>query len=148
MNVAQVIDIEQVLIDLEGTTQLEVIEQLADCLDKKGVLSNKAGYIQAVLEREKHSTTGVGNGIAIPHGKSSEVTEAAIAYAKLKEPVEWAALDDQSVSIVIMLAIPDGEKGETHLRLLSEIAVKLMDDDLVEALKIENDRVKIINYLG
>ena len=148
MNVAQVLDIEQVIIDLAGVNQKDVIEQLADCLDKKGVLLNKDDYIDAVLEREQHSTTGVGNGIAIPHGKSTAVKEAAIAYAKLKEPVEWAALDDQPVSIVIMLAIPEGEKGETHLRLLSEIAVKLMDDEVVDALKKENDRLAIINYLS
>ncbi|MBO0474390.1 PTS system, fructose-specific IIA component [Enterococcus sp. DIV0840] len=148
MNVAQVLDIKQVVIDLEATSKEMVVEALASKLDEKGVLSNRETYIQSVLEREEHSTTGVGNGIAIPHGKSEVVSEAAIAFAKLKTPVEWQSLDDQPVSIVIMLAIPDSEKGDTHLRLLSEIAVKLMDDDFVEALKNKTEPTAIIKLLG
>ena len=148
MNVADVLDVKQILIDLEAVNQMEVIEKLADCLEEKGVLANKDEYIQSVLEREEHSTTGVGNGIAIPHGKSNAVSEAAIAYAKLTQPVEWISLDDQPVSIVIMLAIPEEEQGETHLRLLSEIAIKLMDDDIVENLKTEDNQLKVIEYLN
>lgn len=148
MSVAEVLDRQQIVIDLEATSKEMVVELLADELDKKGILSNRKAYIHSVLEREKHATTGIGNGIAIPHGKSEVVTEAAIAFAKLKTPVEWQALDDQPVSIVIMLAIPDSEKGNTHIRLLSEIAMKLMDDDFVKALKEENEPTAIINLLG
>ena len=148
MNVATVLDKQQVIIELQANSKEEVIRQLADALDQKGVLVNKKHYIESVLQRERHSTTGVGNGIAIPHGKSEDVKEAAIAYAKLKKPIEWESLDDQPVVIVIMLAIPNSEKGETHLRLLSEIAVKLMDDDLVETLKKETNKIEVINLLG
>ncbi|GCF94621.1 PTS mannose transporter subunit IIAB [Enterococcus florum] len=148
MNVAEVLDIEQIVMDLDVSTKEDVIESLAVKLAEKGVLSDKHSYIEAVLDREQHATTGVGNGIAIPHGKSPVVTEAAIAFAKLKSPVEWQSLDEQPVSIVIMLAIPDSEKGDTHLRLLSEIAVKLMDDDFVEALKEETRPVDIVTLLG
>lgn len=147
MSVEDVLDIKQVVIDLEASSQAEVIERLANELDKKGVLSNKEAYIQSVLEREEHSTTGVGNGVAIPHGKSEAVTEAAIAFAQLNTPVEWQSLDDQPVVIVIMLAIPNSEKGETHLRLLSEIAMKLMDDEFIVALKEETNPANIIKIL-
>ena len=148
MKVSEVIDVNQIIIDLNENNQKAVIEKLAEKLDTKGVLSNKKNYIESVLEREVHSTTGIGNGIAIPHGKSDSVKEAAIAYAKLKEPIEWASLDDKPVSIVILLAIPDSEKGDTHLRLLSEIAMKLMDDEIVENLKQETNQAEIINILG
>lgn len=148
MSVAEVLDIKQVIIGLEALSKEKVIEALAKELDEKGVLLNQTSYIQSVFERENHSTTGIGNGIAIPHGKSEAVTEAAIAFAKLNTPVEWQSLDDQPVSIVIMLAIPDSEKGDTHLRLLSEIAMKLMDDDFVEVLKEETEPIEIIKLLG
>lgn len=148
MNVATVLDVKQVVIGLEANSKEEVIKQLADSLYQKGVLVNKERYIESVLAREKHATTGIGNGIAIPHGKSDGVSKVAIAYAKLKKPIEWESLDNKPVLIVIMLAIPNAEKSEVHLRLLSELAVKLMDDELVEALKNETNEVKIINLLG
>lgn len=147
MSVAEILGVEQVIIDLEAPTKEAVIKELASYLDQKGVLADKELYIKAVLEREEHSTTGVGNGVAIPHGKSDTVTAAAIAYAKLKTPIEWEALDDKPVSSVIMLAIPDSEKGDTHLRLLSEIAIKLMDDEIVDQLKKATEPVAIINLL-
>lgn len=148
MNVAEVLDIEQIVMDLEALTKEEVINSLATKLEEKGVLTNKEYFMASVMEREEHSTTGIGNGIAIPHGKSEVVLEAAIAFAKLRNPVEWQSLDDQPVSIVIMLAIPDSEKGDTHLRLLSEIAVKLMDDEFVEALKKKTEPLEVVRLLG
>lgn len=105
-------------------------------------------FIESVLSREEHSTTGIGNGIAIPHGKSESVITPAIVYAKLSHPVEWLALDDNPVENVILLAIPDSEKGTTHLKLLSEIAIKLMDDELVGKLKNETDKSEIIKLFN
>ncbi|WP_314208643.1 PTS sugar transporter subunit IIA [Vagococcus salmoninarum] len=147
MSISEVLSVEQVIIDLEASTKEAVIKELARYLEIKGVLTDRDIYISSVLEREEHSTTGIGNGIAIPHGKSETVTAAAIAYAKLKTPIEWEALDDKPVSIVIMLAIPDSEKGDTHLRLLSEIAIKLMDDKIVSELKAATEPTVIINLL-
>ncbi|KRK92618.1 hypothetical protein FC08_GL000658 [Latilactobacillus curvatus JCM 1096 = DSM 20019] len=105
-------------------------------------------YVDSVLEREVHSTTGVGNGIAIPHGKSACVNRPAIVFAKMAKSVEWQSLDDKPVDIVVMLAIPDSEKGATHLSLLSEIAVKLMDEDLVEKLKKVTDTNEVVELLS
>lgn len=147
MQLTDVLTQEQIYIGLEADTKQAVIEQLATALDEKGVLQDKNLFIQSVLEREAHSTTGVGSGVAIPHGKSSAVKTPTIAYAKLKKPVEWQALDDKPVEIVILLAIPEDAKGDTHLKLLSQIAVKLMDDDLLAQLKKEEDKQTIIKLL-
>lgn len=148
MDVATIFNAEQVEIDLEAKTQEEVIRKLSEKINEKQVLTNKDAYIGSVLERESQSTTGVGGGIAIPHGKSKGVLEAAIAVGKLKTPVEWKSLDDQPVSIVILFAIPEKDKRDMHLKLLSQISMKLMDDDVIEELKKETDKQKIVNILS
>ncbi len=148
MKVLEVFNPNRVLLNLEASSRDEVIKILADLLYSEKVITNTEDYVESVLEREVHSTTGVGNGIAIPHGKSTTVKEPAIAFAKLSHPVEWASLDDQPVNIVVMLAIPDSEKGTTHLSLLSEIAVKLMEDDLVESLENATNVNEVVKLLS
>ncbi|MEG2708332.1 MAG: PTS sugar transporter subunit IIA, partial [Vagococcus sp.] len=79
---------------------------------------------------------------------SDAVKEPAIIYAKLAQPVEWQSLDDKPVEVVIMLAIPEAHQGDTHLKLLSEIAIKLMDDELVQELKQEEVPANIIKLFN
>lgn len=134
MKIEEVISPELVIYDLSVQNREEAIERMADHLLSAGVITDKASYISAVDERETDGTTGIGDGIAIPHGKAKSVTRSAVVIAKLKKPVEWHALDDQPVQYVFLLAIPEGGDNE-HLKLLSELASKLMDDDVHESLK-------------
>lgn len=122
-----------IVYDLDAGTRKEVISKLADLLIKEKIITDKPSYLAAVEEREAEGTTGIGDGIAIPHGKADTVTSSAVVVAKLKHPVEWAALDSKPVQYVFLLAIPDGGDNE-HLKILSEIASKLMDDDVRDAL--------------
>lgn len=110
-----------------------------------GVITNIDKYVDSVMEREQTGTTGVGEGIAIPHGKSNAVTTSSIAFAKLKTPVDWDALDGNKVSIVFMLSIPGGSESKEHLRVLSLLAQRLMDDDVIESLQKAKDKDDIIN---
>lgn len=96
--------------DLEATTKEAAIEEMAEMLDEHGILADKATYVRAVLDREAHSTTGIGNNIAIPHGKSESVTKSAIVFARTKEMIEWESLDDEPVNMIFLLAITDSDK--------------------------------------
>lgn len=148
MKVLEVFNSSRVLLDLEVSSRDAVIKELAELLYAQKVITDVKMYVDSVLEREVHSTTGVGNGIAIPHGKSACVNRPAIVFAKMAKSVGWQSLDDKPVDIVVMLAIPDSEKGATHLSLLSEIAVKLMDEDLVEKLKKVTDTNEVVELLS
>ncbi|REC30952.1 PTS mannose transporter subunit IIAB [Enterococcus pseudoavium] len=148
MKVLEVLNSQRVDLTLEATTKESTIQKMAEMFFEDGLLHDKDAFIESVLEREIHSTTGVGNGIAIPHGKSAAVKEPAIAFARLEKTVEWQSLDDKPVSMVVMLAIPDSQQGETHLSILSEIAVKLMDDELVEKLQTATSEEEIVKILG
>jgi 2-O-A-mannosyl-D-glycerate-specific PTS system IIC component len=105
----------------------EIIRYLVNRLAEAGKLHAPDEFYRAVLEREKLSPTGFEGGLAIPHGKSATVKEAAFAVATLQTPLDtWESIDpDNRVELVILLAIPDEEAGSTHLALLSELVTRL-----------------------
>lgn len=148
MSIATLLPSNHIFLDMESTNKEDTIHQLGEVLTNNGLVSNKEAYIQSVLEREQHSTTGIGNNIAIPHGKSEAVIEPSIVFARLKQPIDWQSLDEEPVSVVILLAIPESQKGDTHLRILSEIAMKLMDDDITAQLKTETNKQQIAKLLS
>lgn len=135
MKVEEILKKQNVLFDLQGTKKEEVIGEISQKLAHAGFVADAEVFLASVLERETHATTGIGNAIAIPHGKSTTVTESTIVFARTSQYIEWESLDDQPVNLLILLAISDADKTDGHLRLLSEIATKLMDDDIVAALK-------------
>jgi 2-O-A-mannosyl-D-glycerate PTS system EIIABC component len=105
----------------------EAIQYLVKQLGEAGKLYSEQEFYQAVLDREKLSPTGFEGGLAIPHGKSATVKEAAFAIATLEKPLtDWESIDpNNQVQLVILLAIPENESGSTHLALLSEFVKRL-----------------------
>lgn len=138
---------ENILLDLEAATKQEVIEKMSEKLYENGFINEAETFQTAVFEREAHMTTGIGNNLAIPHGKSETVQESTVAFAKLKQPVEWGSLDQKPVKFVFLLAIKAADKGEEHLRVLAELSEKLMDDEFVAQLKEASTREAIVNAL-
>jgi len=113
------------------------IKALADQLDQQGKLHNKEEYLAAVFEREAHGATALGEGLAVPHGKSDAVKEASFAVATLKETVQWEGLDEdemEDVNLIFLLAIPNAEAGSTHMKILTDLTSALVDDDTREAV--------------
>ncbi|RIW34269.1 PTS fructose transporter subunit IIABC [Bacillus salacetis] len=125
-----------VLFNVDSTSKQVVIEQLVDALFENGILTSKEDYLQAVLDRENMSPTGLEAGLAIPHGKSSAVKKAAFAVARLQKPITtWESIDpNNEVQLVFLLAIPDQEAGTTHLNILSELSTRLMDSSYINGL--------------
>lgn len=96
---------------------------------------NADRLLQSIIEREAVSTTGFGDGFAIPHGKSADVSTPVVAVFKLKQAIDWEAMDDEEVDCIILLVVPE-TKGETvHLKLLSHLAYHLMDEEVKADLK-------------
>jgi 2-O-A-mannosyl-D-glycerate PTS system EIIABC component len=114
----------------------EIIKSLIKKLAAAGKLHSEQDFYQAVLDREKLSPTGFEGGLAIPHGKSKAVKEAAFAVATLQKPLSnWESIDpNNQVELVILLAIPENEAGSTHLTLLSELVTRLTDENYKNGL--------------
>lgn len=144
MKVTDILSAQAMQFDLQAATKEEVIQALTKCLVSCGNITDEAQFLEAVNQREEHATTGIGFGVAIPHGKSTAVTESTIGFAKLTQPVEWQSLDDKPVEIVFLLAIAEHDKSDGHLKILSEIATKLMDDQVVLDLKAAESPEQVI----
>ncbi|KRN98776.1 PTS sugar transporter subunit IIA [Companilactobacillus kimchiensis] len=145
MEILDLLNKNQMDFNIDAKSQIEVIRDMAQMFLKDGVITDVDKYVESVMEREKTGTTGVGEGIAIPHGKANVVKTSSIAFAKLNTPVEWDALDGKKVSMVFMLSIPGGSESKEHLRVLSLLAQSLMDDDVIDALKVAETKDDIIN---
>jgi fructose-specific phosphotransferase system IIA component len=126
------------------------IRSLADQLDQQGKLHNKEQYLEAVFEREAHGATALGEGLAVPHGKSDAVKEASFAVATLKETVQWEGLDEdemEDVNLIFLLAIPNAEAGSTHMKILTDLTSALVDDDTREAVLKATSAEELIAFL-
>lgn len=134
----QVIDVlDERIIDLhtKAKNKDEVLTHLATKLKKAGYIANVEEFKEDIYQRESEGMTGIGNYIAIPHGKSDSVTQVGIAIAKLEEEIEWETLDEKGVRLVFLFAVSnDHEYARNHMLLLADIARKLGNDEAVEQL--------------
>ena len=123
-------------IELNGTpkTKAEALDQMVELMEKSGKLSDKEAYRKQVYAREEESTTGVGEGIAIPHGKCDGVKAPGLAAMVVKDGVDFDAMDGDPVSLIFLIAAPN-TKDNVHLDVLSKLSVLLMNEDFTAALK-------------
>ncbi|OFU53273.1 PTS sugar transporter subunit IIA [Aerococcus sp. HMSC10H05] len=129
-----IIDKQNIIFNSDANSTAEVIRELADTLFECGHITDIEKFMDSVFEREREIPTSIGNGIAIPHGKSDVVLTSKISLAVLKKPIVWDGSDDE-VKYIFLLAIKDGDQGDNHLRTLANLASRLMDDEFVEMLK-------------
>lgn len=120
-------------------------ERSAQCNETKDQCYNT--FLNNVLERESLSTTGIGFGIAIPHGKCCAVSEPTVVFARLKKPLDWQSLDGDPVEAVFLLAVPKAAASNEHLRILAALSRKLMHDDFKETLRTAQDKTKLESFL-
>ncbi|MDT2659449.1 PTS sugar transporter subunit IIA [Enterococcus hulanensis] len=119
--------------DLQATDKLAAISELANTFVSKGVVTNESVYSEAVMKREEESTTGIGFGVAIPHGKSAAVTEPSLAFGRSQAGIQYDSMDGKPVHLMFLIAVPETSNDE-HLRILSKLSRKLMHEDVRQKL--------------
>lgn len=134
MKITDLLSKESILLNIDVKDKDACLVKLVDLMDASGKISDKESYLDAVYEREKEGTTGVGNGIAIPHGRCSGVKEPGLAAMTIPSGVEYNALDSKPVDLAFLIAAPEGS-GSMHLEILSKLATMLMDENFVADLK-------------
>lgn len=135
-------------IDLQGKagSKSETIDHLVDLMDATGNLKDKEGYRAAVLAREEQGTTGIGEGIAIPHGKTAAVERPGLAVMVCKEGTDYDAMDGQPAHLLFAIAVPDASEN-THLEVLSRLSMMLMDEDFRQALINAEDQEMFLKLI-
>jgi len=133
MKVSEYLNEDNVLLNVEAKDKYDLIDKLIEVASKSGKIMDKEKVRQAVYEREKILSTGVGKGFAVPHGKTDAVNDIVLAFAITKEPLDYEALDNQPVRLV-MLMVGKDSLVSSHIKLLSRISRLMNDDEFRENL--------------
>lgn len=142
---SEIISREMIVLDLEAKDKDEVIEKLSRVIEKQGKLIDLKGYIEQVKDREKTFATSVGFDFAIPHGKCDSVKSAAVAFARLKDEIKWS--DEEVAKYIFLIAVPESEAGDTHLKILAQLSRKIMREEFREKLEKSNDIEEVLENL-
>ncbi len=136
MKLSQLTNTGLIVLDSNLNSKLDVLKHMAQLMYENGKVTSAEEFLQALLDREELSETGLENSLAIPHGKSDCVKEAALAIMTTKNVVsDWESLDESNeVKHIICLAIPKSEGGSTHLDLLATLMTKMSDEEYVDKL--------------
>lgn len=146
MKITEILTKETIHLNLSGSTKSEAIDQLVEVLDRAGKLEDAKVFKAGILKREEQSTTGIGEGIAIPHAKTKAVKTASIAFGKSVNGIDYDSLDGQPAHLFFMIAAPEGANN-THLEALARLSSILMKNEVREALLSANTERDVLNII-
>ncbi|MDB6353218.1 fructose-specific PTS transporter subunit EIIC [Trichococcus sp. K1Tr] len=128
---------ELMIMDLQGTTKEGVIDEMISGLSANGIINDAAVYKEGIMKRESQTSTGLGDGIAMPHAKNKAVIKPAVVFAKSAAGVDYASLDGQPAHLFFMIAAPEGANN-VHLEVLASLSRLLINPDFTASLKKAN----------
>ena len=134
MRITDLLDARIILLNASPKSKNEALDQIVDLMVKSEKINDKEAYRKQVYAREEESTTGIGEGIAIPHGKCDAVTKPGLAAMVVKDGVDFDSLDGEPVTLMFLIAAPNTEDN-IHLDVLSKLSVLLMNEEFTEALR-------------
>jgi len=144
MDMNEFLSKELIDLDLKADSKKDVIYKLCEKLYEEGCITDVEKFVADVYEREAEGETGIGQGIAIPHGKSENVVKTSLAIGRT-ETIDWEGEEHQEVTIIILFAVRLVDNTSVHLKLLSQVASKLGHDESLEQLKTAKNPEDIIN---
>ena len=136
MRLLEILKPENVKVPLEATTKNDAIAELVNLLAKNGSVTDARKVLDAVLERESTRTTGIGNGLAIPHGKCAGTKELVMAIGKAATPIDFQAIDGRPVTLIWLLTSPPDKTGP-HIHALARISRLMTIDKFRQNLMAE-----------
>lgn len=145
---SKVLDENSITLDLKADTKVDAIKELTSLLKKTGKVTDESAFIDDVLYRETEGITGLGQGVAIPHGKSTAVNETSLAIGVSKNPIAWESLDDKPVNIIILFAVRNQDSNVLHIKLLQHVAILLAKDDFIKELHTIKSKKKLIKMFN
>ncbi|MEB3101738.1 PTS sugar transporter subunit IIA [Ferviditalea candida] len=147
MNISDIISKETICLHLQAGSKREAIEQMSAMFTQSGHVTEPALFVSDVFVREATGSTGIGFGVAIPHGKSAAVSKPGLAFAKFAQPVEWNSLDNKPVTMAFLIGVPQQQAGQEHLKILTLISRKLVHESFREQLQNAGSAEDILQLL-
>ncbi|HOW56704.1 MAG TPA: PTS sugar transporter subunit IIA [Smithellaceae bacterium] len=146
MQLADLLKKELVNADIKARTKKAVLAELVDIIIQSGIKLDQEAVVQVLLQREKLGSTGIGQGIAIPHGKINNINDLIVAFGRSHEGVDFESMDGKPAHIFFLLLAPENSAGK-HLKALAKISKMLKMDNFRKALleaKSQDDLYKLI----
>ncbi|WP_105145905.1 fructose-specific PTS transporter subunit EIIC [Streptococcus suis] len=143
MKIQDVLRKDVMLLDLQATSKEAVIDEMIASLVDKGYVTDFDVFKTGIMNREAQTTTGLGDGIAMPHAKNAAVKEATVLFAKSNKGVDYASLDGQPTDLFFMIAAPEGA-NDTHLAALAELSKYLMKAGFADRLRAATNPEEVI----
>ena len=144
-DISQVLTKDLISLNIQSKSKKGAIEELTDLLVEHGDVSDRQGFIDDVLKRETEGMTGLGQGVAIPHGKSLSVANTTLAIGISKNDIAWESLDNKPVNIIILFAVKDTDANTLHIKLLQKVAILLADENFIESLHSIKTKEELID---
>lgn len=145
VRIADLIDPARIELNCRITSKKRLMEHIAAMLSRRTEIDEQSVF-RVLVERERLGSTGVGHGVALPHGRMADIDNAILALAILDEPLDYQSPDDQDVRIVVGLLVPENA-NDAHLQILAHLAQILNQAGLRDALLQANDRNEIFSAL-
>ena len=147
MRITDLLDARSILLDASPKSKSEALDQIVDLMVKSEKINDKEAYRKQVYAREEESTTGIGEEIAIPHGKCDAVTKPGLAAMVVKDGVDFDSLDGEPVTLMFLIAAPNTEDN-IHLDVLSKLSVLLMNEEFTESLRNAKTVEEFMNIIN
>ena len=147
MNISDIISPDRVICDLDATSKKKALEQISDMLASKSISVAPQDIVDSLTARERLGSTGIGCGVAIPHGRIKNTDHAIAAFAQLHQGIDFDAADNQAVDLLFALLVPE-ESTHEHLQLLAQLAEMFSDEDFRAKLRATKDQQAIYNLLS
>ncbi|MCI8957451.1 MAG: PTS sugar transporter subunit IIA [Eubacterium sp.] len=139
---------EYIFFDVNANTKTEVLEFISEQALALGLTDNKNELLKDFIKREEEFSTGLQDGFAIPHAKSSHAKEIAIIYVNCKNQIkEWETLDDSFVTNLFALIVPKQNAGNEHLMMIAKLATNLLEDEFKNKVKSSNNKSELSEYI-
>ncbi|WP_106495060.1 PTS fructose transporter subunit IIABC [Lentibacillus sp. Marseille-P4043] len=147
MKITDLLKEDTIKLDLKATSKSAVLSELADQLNSADRLNDKDAFLKNIFEREEQSTTGVGEGIAIPHAKTAAVKTPAIAFGRSSDGIDYDSLDGQPAHLFFMIAASEGANN-AHLEALSRLSTFLMDPKFQDKMYQATTKAQILEAVN
>lgn len=149
MKLKDVLDEEIIQIGMKAQNKDDALHQMARLLYEHNYVDDIEGFVKDVYLREAEGVTGIGQGIAIPHGKSKNAKRLGIAIATQETPIEWETLDGEKVDTIFLFCVSsDADFARNHMLMLSKVAARLADDELLEKVRKVSSPQEMIELLS
>jgi PTS system nitrogen regulatory IIA component len=147
MIISDIISLDRTQCSVDCQSKKRIFEMISEIAIKQNPQLDQAEVLSSLINREKMGSTGIGNGIALPHGRIKGISQIMAIILTTDEPIEFDAIDNKPVDIFFAILVP-AEEAETHLKALAGIARKLSNKDIVKAIRNAENKKEIISALA